>query len=122
MRSVVKLKRAYEKPSDEDGQRVLVERLWPRGLTKAKAKIDHWLKEISPSPELRKWYSHDVAKWPEFRRRYQAEIRANPEPVRQLRKLARQGPVTLIYAARDQEHNSAVVLRNVLQRPRRARS
>lgn len=119
MRENVRLKRAYELPAPGDGQRILVERLWPRGLTKQKAKIDLWLKEIAPSSELRKWYSHDVAKWPEFKKRYLAELRANPEPVKQLRELAKHETVTLIYAARDEEHNSAVVLKQFLARGRR---
>ncbi|SRR5690554_2167707 len=119
MRPNIRLKRAYESPSPDDGQRILVERLWPRGLTKQKAKIDLWLKEIAPSSELRKWYSHDVAKWPEFKKRYLAELRANPEPVKQLHELAKHETVTLIYAARDEEHNSAVVLRQFLNRGRR---
>lgn len=121
-RSAIQLKRAYEKPTSTDGQRILVERLWPRGLTKAKAKIDLWRKDIAPSSELRTWYSHDVAKWPEFRKRYLAELRANPEPVKQLRGLAKQGTITLIYAAHDEQHNSARVLKQVLERSRTPRS
>jgi uncharacterized protein YeaO (DUF488 family) len=108
------LKRAYEKPSAADGKRILVERLWPRGLTKAKARIDLWLKDIAPSTELRRWYSHDVSKWREFKKRYLAELRDAPESMRRLRGLAQEGPVTLIYAAHDVKHNSAVVLQQLL--------
>ena len=108
-------KRIYEKPSRNDGFRVLVERLWPRGMKKEDAHIDLWLKDVSPSPELRRWYAHDVAKWPEFRRRYTAELKSNPEPVALLRERAKKGNVTLLYAARDEEHNSAVVLKEYLE-------
>lgn len=116
MRRVIQLKRAYEQPSAADGRRVLVERLWPRGLTKAKAKIDDWLKDIAPSAALRKWYGHDVAKWPEFKKRYRAELRGNRELVKQLRDWAKEGTITLVYAARDEEHNSALVLKQLLER------
>jgi len=111
----IKLKRAYEKPDKSDGKRILVDRLWPRGLTKAKADIDLWLKEIAPSTELRKWFAHDPAKWEEFRRRYQAELKQNPDQVELLRNKTLEGTVTLIYGARDQEHNEAVVLKTVLE-------
>jgi uncharacterized protein YeaO (DUF488 family) len=114
-----RLKRIYEKPSRDDGFRVLVERLWPRGMKKEDARIDLWLKDVAPSPELRRWYAHDVAKWPEFRRRYSAELEANPEPVSLLRERAKKGNVTLLFAARDEEHNSAVVLKEFLERRRR---
>jgi uncharacterized protein YeaO (DUF488 family) len=110
-----KLKRAYEEPSDGDGLRVLVERLWPRGLTKERAAIDLWLKEIAPSAELRKWYGHDQAKWAEFQKRYRAELRANAEAVKLLKQKGKEGPVTLVYAARDEEHNSALVLKMLLE-------
>jgi len=112
---MLKLKRAYDPPSNGDGQRILVERLWPRGLTKAKARIDLWMKEISPSPELRKWFAHEEKKWPEFRRRYRQELKANKEAVDSLRKKARSDTVTLVYAARDEEHNSALVLKEFLE-------
>jgi uncharacterized protein YeaO (DUF488 family) len=112
----IRLKRAYEAPARSDGRRVLVERLWPRGLTKARARIDLWPKEIAPSPALRKWYSHDVGKWSEFRARYARELRARAQALADLRRLASQGTLTLIYAARDQEHNSALVLKEFLQR------
>jgi uncharacterized protein YeaO (DUF488 family) len=113
-----KLKRAYEEPSSEDGLRVLVERLWPRGVKKEDAKIDLWLKEIAPSTELRKWFGHDPARWGEFQKRYQAELAEKRDQVRSLREQGREGTVTLIYAARDEEHNGALVLKQVLQRRR----
>jgi uncharacterized protein YeaO (DUF488 family) len=119
MASQIQLKRAYEKPAASDGQRILVERLWPRGLTKARAAIDLWLKEIAPSPELRKWYSHDVAKWKQFQQRYRKELQANRTAVDELRRRIKDGPVTLIYAAHDQEHNSALVLKQFVERRKR---
>ncbi len=111
---MLKLKRAYETPTPDDGERILVERLWPRGLTKAKAKIDLWMKEISPSPELRKWYAHDVAKWKEFQKRYRQELKGHNDEVAELRKKSKVGVVTLVYAAKDEEHNSAQVLKAYL--------
>jgi uncharacterized protein YeaO (DUF488 family) len=110
----VRLKRAYEPPSKGDGRRILVDRLWPRGLSKAEADIDEWLKEIAPSTELRKWFGHDPDRWAEFRRRYREELRAHGELVEKLRRMAAEGPITLVYGARDEHHNDAVVLRNVL--------
>jgi uncharacterized protein YeaO (DUF488 family) len=115
-RGIIKLKRAYEEPSAQDGTRVLVDRLWPRGLRKQDAGIDHWFKEIAPSAELRKWFAHDPARWSDFRRRYTAELRRHSEQIEQLRQLARRGTITLVYGARDEEHNDAVVLRDVLAR------
>jgi uncharacterized protein YeaO (DUF488 family) len=112
----IKLKRAYEKPAASDGTRILVDRLWPRGLKKETAAIDHWFKEIAPSTDLRKWFGHDPSRWGEFRKRYTAELRRHTEQLDELRKLARSGPLTLVYAARDEEHNDAVVLRAVLTR------
>jgi uncharacterized protein YeaO (DUF488 family) len=112
--ATVRLKRAYEKPSSEDGTRVLVDRLWPRGVSKADAAIDWWAKEIAPSPELRKWFGHDPGRWQEFRRRYRGEIDGHAEELARLRDLVRRGTVTLVFAARDEEHNDAVVLREVL--------
>jgi uncharacterized protein YeaO (DUF488 family) len=115
-----KLKRAYEKPSRTDGFRVLVERLWPRGVTKERARLDLWLKEVAPSAALRKWYSHDVAKWDEFRKRYAAELEEKTDELRLLKEKGAEGNVTLIYAAHDEEHNSALVLKRLLERkPRR---
>ena len=113
---VIKLKRAYEGPEKTDGARLLVERLWPRGLTKEKAAIDEWFKEVAPTPELRKWYSHDPAKWPEFRRRYVAELKANRGEVEKLRARVMKGPVTFVFAAKDEERNSAAVLKAYLER------
>ena len=111
----VALKRAYEAPSDADGTRVLVDRLWPRGVTKAKARIDVWLKDVAPSTQLRKWFGHDPGKWTEFQRRYRAELKGS-EALAELRKLAREGRVTLVYGAKDEEHNDAVVLAKLLRR------
>ena len=108
------VKRAYEKPSAEDGVRVLVDRLWPRGVRKADAAIDHWFKELSPSTELRKWFAHDLTRWSEFRERFKRELSQRGDQLNQLRALASKGPVTLVYAARDELHNDAVVLRDVL--------
>jgi uncharacterized protein YeaO (DUF488 family) len=112
----VKLKRAYERPTPRDGVRVLVDRLWPRGLKKSKGAIDRWDKEVAPSSALRKWFGHDPARWREFSRRYVAELRRNPEPVERLRGLAREKPITLVFAARDETHAHAVVLRKLLLR------
>lgn len=113
---IIKLKRVYEKPEPADGTRILVDRLWPRGLSKAKAKLDLWLKEIAPSTELRKWFGHDPNKWRAFRRRYQSELKRQARQVALTKSKARQGAVTLLYAARDQEHNEAVVLKELLER------
>jgi uncharacterized protein YeaO (DUF488 family) len=120
----VRLKRAYEQASRDDGKRVLVDRLWPRGVSKAEAKIDAWIKDIAPSATLRKWFDHDPQRWPEFRGRYRTELKHKTGLVRDLRRKAREGPITLVYAARDEVHNDAVVLRNVLlgrPAPRRSR-
>ncbi len=110
----VKLKRAYEHPTTEDGTRVLVERLWPRGVSKTDAAIDKWAKEIAPSTDLRKWFGHDPARWNEFRHRYVEELRQHHAALRELRELARHEPVTLVFSAHDAIHNNAVVLREVL--------
>ena len=109
----VMLKRIYEPPSSADGKRILVDRLWPRGLSKDKAKIDHWLKEVAPTTALRQWFGHDPEKWAEFQKRYQTELKSNPA-MGELRALSAQGSVTLLYAARDQVHNEAVVLQKIL--------
>ena len=113
---MIQLKRAYEEPSDEDGARILVERLWPRGLTKRKAAVHFWLKDLAPSAELHKWFAHDPAKWKQFERRYWKELRAKKGPVDLLRPKAKDGPVALVYAARDQEHNGALALKEFLER------
>lgn len=104
------LKRVYERPSDADGTRILVDRLWPRGLSKDEARVDFWLKEIAPSTELRRWFGHDPARWAEFQQRYRAELEANPDAVAELKAAIGQGPATLVYGAKDEEHNDAVVL------------
>lgn len=110
----VKLKRVYDEPMATDGIRVLVDRLWPRGVKKQVAAIDLWAKDIAPSTELRKWFGHDPARWKEFERRYSAEIRQHVELLDKIRKLALRGIVTLIYAARDREHNEAIIIRDML--------
>jgi uncharacterized protein YeaO (DUF488 family) len=110
----VRLKRAYEKPARDDGTRVLIDRLWPRGVRKADAQLDQWAKEIAPSTALRKWFGHDPSRWPEFRRRYAEEIRRHPDELGQLRRLALEGPLTLVYSAHDEVHNGAVVLRELV--------
>lgn len=114
----VKLKRAYESPAVGDGKRVLVDRLWPRGVSKTEAAIDYWMKELAPSTELRKWFGHDPARWDEFRRRYAAEIHEHRDELHQLRNLMQRDAVTLVYSAHDEAHNDAVVLREILLRHR----
>jgi uncharacterized protein YeaO (DUF488 family) len=111
---MIRLKRAYEEPSIEDGERILVDRLWPRGLTKQRAKIDLWMKDIAPSTELRKWFGHDPKRWKEFSKRFLVELKQKKELVNELKKKARIGTVTLVYAARDEEHNEALVLKKLL--------
>ena len=111
----IKLKRAYDQPGAEDGTRVLVDRLWPRGLTKEKARVDLWLKEIAPSTELRNWFGHDPARWAEFKRRYRAELKQKKELVAQLKAELKKNPVTLVYGAKDEQHNDAVVLLEALR-------
>jgi uncharacterized protein YeaO (DUF488 family) len=106
----------YEAPDKDDGTRILVDRLWPRGLTKQRAKVDLWLKEIAPSTELRKWFGHDPKKWRSFRARYETELKRHPDQLKLLRSKAKEGTVTLIYGARDQEHNEALVLKDFLER------
>ena len=110
----IKIKRVYLQPGEEDGRRILVDRLWPRGLTKAKASVDLWLKEIAPSTELRKWFGHDPERWNEFQARYRAELKQNPEQVSLLKQEATKGMVTLLYGAKDEEHNEAVILQKLL--------
>lgn len=108
------LKRVYDEPAKSDGTRILVDRLWPRGLTKEKAHVDLWLKDVAPSDKLRKWFGHDPARWPEFRARYRAEIKHNPGPLALLRQAISKGPATLVYGAKDEQHNQAVVLYELL--------
>ena len=113
----VTLKRAYDAPARTDGKRILIDRLWPRGVSKARAGIDLWLKDVAPSTGLRKWFAHDPEKWPEFRRRYRAELKGNPA-LAELKALARKGSITLVYSAKDERHNDAVVLKAILDRAR----
>ena len=110
----IQLKRAYEKPERGDGTRILVDRLWPRGLTKHKAKINLWLKDVAPSTGLRKWFGHDPRKWRAFRSRYRAELKQRGNQLHLINSKAKKGVITLIYSARDQEHNEAVVLKQLL--------
>ena len=110
----VRLKRAYEAPVAGDGARVLVDRLWPRGVRKEDAALRMWVKDVAPSDALRRWFGHDPARWDDFRIRYRAELASRRDAVTALRSLARQGTLTLVYGARDREHNEAVVLRNVI--------
>lgn len=115
------VKRVYDRPAKADGLRILVDRLWPRGLSKQSAKIDHWARDVAPSGRLRKWYAHDPAKWDEFRKRYTKELNGNPEAVAELRKLLSKRQVTLLFAAKDTEHNNAVALRDYLAKHRTAK-
>ncbi len=113
----VRIKRVYDPPSEEDGQRVLVDRLWPRGLKREDARLDDWLREIAPSDELRRWFGHDPARWEEFARRYRQELAdgAHQTALERLRERTQYGPLTLLYAAKDAEQNNARVLREVLE-------
>jgi len=110
----IRLRRAYQSPSRGDGTRILVDRLWPRGVRKSEAAIDRWTKTIAPTGALRTWFAHDPARWQEFRRRYAAELRGHSDEIAELRAMARRGPITLVFAAHDEAHNNAVVLRSVL--------
>ena len=110
----IQLKRAYDPPSAEDGVRILVERLWPRGVKKEALRLDDWIKDLSPSPDLRNWYRHDVAKWDEFVSRYKAELEKQTERLSDLSAQCQDQTVTFVYAARDRDHNSALVLRDVV--------
>ena len=112
-----KIKRAYEKSARSDGIRVLVDRVWPRGVSKAEAAVEHWRKEIAPSTALRKWFGHDPARWAEFTRRYFAELDAQGEALDELRKLAHGKSVTLVFGAKDKQHNQAAALKEYLERP-----
>ena len=113
---MLRLKRAYEPASRSDGQRILVERLWPRGVSKAKAALDLWLKDIAPSPQLRKWFGHDPAKWKQFEQRYWKELKDRADAVGLLRRKAKAGRVTLVYSAKDEQHNAAVALKEFIER------
>jgi uncharacterized protein YeaO (DUF488 family) len=112
------LKRVYEDPSPKDGLRVLVDRLWPRGLTKERAAVDLWLKDVAPSTELRRWFGHDPAKWKEFQARYRKELREKKDALALLKQKSEGRTVTLVYGARDKEHNEALVLKSILDRRR----
>jgi uncharacterized protein YeaO (DUF488 family) len=116
----VQLKRAYEPAARSDGYRVLIDRLWPRGVSKKQAHLDEWAKELAPSSELRRWFGHDPARFETFRRRYRDELVAQDKKLRELRKRAREGTLTLVYGAHDNEHNDAVVLAELLRRGRRS--
>jgi uncharacterized protein YeaO (DUF488 family) len=114
-KSTIKLKRAYEPPEKTDGARILVDRLWPRGVSKSSARIDLWPKDIAPSDALRKWFGHDPAKWSEFRKRYARELASQPQAVAQIKQVAEKGTVTLVYGAKDERHNNAVALKEYLE-------
>jgi uncharacterized protein YeaO (DUF488 family) len=111
----VRLKRAYDEPADDDGYRVLIDRLWPRGVARERARLDEWARELAPSTELRRWFGHEPERFAEFRRRYAAELEAQSKKLEELRSRARRGTLTLVYAARDTEHNDAVVLADILR-------
>lgn len=115
MHDDIRLKRIHDPPEDGDGSRVLVDRVWPRGVRKADARIDRWLREVAPSTELRKWFGHEPDRWPAFRERYRGELAEAPQALRELLALCRQDTVTLVFSARDRERNQAVVLKEVLQ-------
>lgn len=117
---MIKTKRVYEKTAKSDGTRFLVERLWPRGIKKENLKMKTWLKDVSPSPELRKWFSHDPEKWTEFKKRYRAELKSNPEAWKPILEAAKDGDVTLLYSASDTEHNSALLLKEFLEKKLKA--
>jgi uncharacterized protein YeaO (DUF488 family) len=121
LRVMIKLKRAYDPPSKSDGLRILVERLWPRGVSKEKANVQMWLKEVAPSAELRKWYKHDPSKWEEFQRRYRDELAKKEDIIEEIEQVAAESPVTFIYAARDEDRNSALVLKNYIESRKRQR-
>jgi uncharacterized protein YeaO (DUF488 family) len=112
----VRLKRAYEPPAATDGYRVLIDRLWPRGVARRAARLDEWARELAPSTELRRWFAHDPARFAEFRHRYTVELSEQEGKLRELRRRAREGTLTLVYSARDAEHNDAVVLAELLRR------
>lgn len=112
---MIKVKRVYEPAEPTDGRRFLVDRLWPRGVRKDGADVEAWLKEAGPSDELRKWFGHDPQRWPEFRRRYLRELSAHQDVLAPLVQAAREGDITLVYSARDEQHNQAVVIKSVLE-------
>ncbi|MGA2255410.1 MAG: DUF488 domain-containing protein [Thermoguttaceae bacterium] len=112
---MIQLKRVYEKPSRKDGLRILVDRLWPRGLTKERAAVEFWLKDVAPSTELRKWFGHDPVKWKQFQARYRKELGAKKDALALLKQKCEEHTVTLLYGSRDEEHNEALVLKSVLE-------
>lgn len=115
---MIRIGRIYEKPGKGNGFRILVDRLWPRGVKKSEAKINLWLKDIAPSDSLRKWFSHDPEKWKEFQKRYRAELKGRKELLRQIKRLEKENKnIMLIYSAKDKEHNNAVVLAEILKKP-----
>jgi uncharacterized protein YeaO (DUF488 family) len=116
---MIQLKRVYEKPSRKDGLRILVDRLWPRGLTKEQAALKLWLKDVAPSTELRKWFGHDPAKWKQFQTRYRKELGENKDALKRLKQMIKEHTVTLVYGARDEEHNEAIVLKKILDARKR---
>jgi uncharacterized protein YeaO (DUF488 family) len=116
--SDVRLKRAYDPAEPDDGYRVLIDRLWPRGVSTERARLDEWARELAPSAELRTWFGHDPERFAEFERRYRAELADHDEKLDELRRRAREGPLTLVYGARDEEHNDAVVLAELLREHR----
>lgn len=115
MKKGIRLKRVYQAPAKSDGMRILVDRIWPRGVRKDDADIHFWIKGVAPSTELRKWFAHDLDRWRTFRRRYKAELTEHADEIRHLRRLARIGTITLVFGARDEAHNNAVVLKQVLE-------
>lgn len=121
MATRINIKRVYEKPSKKDGQRILVDRLWPRGLTKRRAAVDLWMKNVAPSTELRKWFSHDPVKWKGFQQRYRKELR-NGATIELLKQKCRKGIITLLYGAKDEQHNEAIVLKKLLDRSNTGKS
>lgn len=118
---MIKIKRVYETPEASDGKRFLVDRLWPRGMNKDQLKMDGWLKDVAPSENLRKWFGHDREKWKEFQRRYRAELENRPEVWKVILEAEKTGNVTLIYSARDEQHNNALVLKGYLEELRSAK-
>jgi uncharacterized protein YeaO (DUF488 family) len=117
----VRVKRAYEPPEASDGYRVLIDRMWPRGVSREQAALSEWAQELAPTSELRRWFDHDPARFEEFRRRYSDELAARIDKLRELRRRARAGTLTLVYGAHDTEHNDAIVLAEILRRGRRPR-
>lgn len=113
---MIRIKRIYERAENDDGSRILVDRLWPRGVSKEAARIDGWLKEIAPSNELRKWFAHDIKRWERFKTRYKQELEQKRHLIDELRSLSKRGTITLVYSAKDELHNQAVVLKEILEK------